>query len=322
MKKALLALLLAALVFPAFADDALVMPKGVFRVWIAPNYGTADEKFDDDGDKVDIVSPVTSTVSDGVSFFNLALALEYGVTDWITAAVQWVPGVNIWSTMGWDDTGPLYWSQAVLGDFGDLFVGAKFQVIGPKSPVQRTDMRFAAAAGVKIPMPGASEADANPTVDKEFVAQEIDNHLWGLGFRFYFDYIFNPSFFVNLYNEFIYYPEQDVNDSVNFGDDTKVAYGYDLTFEVEPQYQYPMANGMILKAGLPLTYKMAPETEVDGVGGDNESYLFSVGPNVAVFFTKAFVPFELELQYKLPLMGKNETAMHNVSLQGQFYLKF
>jgi len=328
MKKALILLLLAAFVLPVFADDALVMPKGVFRFWVAPNYGMADKKFDDDGKKVDIDIP-TVAVSDGVKFFNLALALEYGVTDWITAAVQWVPGWTLWSTMGFDDVvipGPttLYLSQATLGSFGDLFVGAKVQIVGPKAPVQNSDMRFAAAAGVKVPMPGAGQINfpGDFLVNESVVMAEIDHHLWGMGVRLYYDYIINPNFFINLYNETILYPEQKVKKSVNFGDDSKVAYGYDLTFELEPQYQMPLDNGIILKAGLPFTYAMAPETKIDGTGQDNASYLFSIGPNVAAFFTKAFLPFELELQYKLPLMGKTSFAMHVVSLQGKFYLKF
>jgi len=70
-------------------------------------------------------------------------------------------------------------------------------------------MRFSIAPGVKIPMPGDSKpTQADLVKDETHVLKEIDNHLWGLGGRLYFDYNVTPEFFVNLYSEFIYYPEQ------------------------------------------------------------------------------------------------------------------
>jgi hypothetical protein len=321
MKKALLVLLLAALAFPVFSDDALVLPKGVLRTTIAPNYGFGNTAWNKDGETSDISD-------DGISFFNLGLALEYGINDWVTAAVQWAPGWNIMSDYGSSA------SDAKLGTFFDVFVGAKFQIVGPKAPVQRTDMRFAVAPGIKVPMPAANAEDEldNLFAGDEFIIGEADKHAFGLGARLYFDYIVNPVFFINLFSEFIYYLEKTDEQAIA---PTGVAmppyavyeydieYGFDWIIELEPQFGMPVADGLILKGGLPLTYKMTPDIKINGNKVDDSgSTMFSVGPNVALFFTKTAVPFELKLQYKLPLFGTNTNAVHNIALQGKVYLKF
>lgn len=340
MKKLWILLVLATFVLPVFADDALVLPQGVLRISIAPSYGFADKTWDKDGEAQDITSTI-GTKSDGVKYFNVGIAFEYGINDWITGALQWTPGWNIWSTMGFDKTSlpagalglspplppttliPLYLDKATLGSFLDLFLGAKIQIVGKKAPVQNDQMRFSVAPGVKIPLPGASAADVKPTEDEAFVVKEPDNHLWGMGARLYFDYNVTPEFFVNLYSEFIYYPEQKVSDSVNFGDDVKVSKGYDWTIEIEPQYWAPVADGMIFKAFLPFTYKMTPDYKIDGTKiADSASTILSVTPALGLFFTKTFMPIELEVGYRWPLMGTNNTVMNVVYILGRFYMKF
>jgi len=339
MKKTMILVILAVLALPVFADDALVLPQGVLRISLVPSYGFADEQWDEDGESQDITSAI-GTKSDGVQYFNIGIAFEYGINDWITGALQWTPGWNIWSTMGFDKTSvpaaalglpsppypamiPMYLDQAKLGSFFDLFLGAKMQIVGKKAPVLNDTMRFSVAPGIKIPLPGASSSDVKPTEDDEFVAKEPDNHLWGIGTRLYFDYNFTPEFFVNLYSEFIFYPEQTVNDSVNFGDDNKVAKGYDLTLEIEPQYWAPVADGMVFKAFLPFSYKFSPDYKIEGdTVDDSASSILAVTPAVGLFFTKTFIPMELEVGYRWPLMGTNQTKTNLVYLLARFYLKF
>ena len=338
MKKVLLALVLVCLVLPVFADDALVLPEGVLRITIAPSYSFGDKVWDSSGDSQDIATP-SGAKSDGIKFLNLAMAFEYGVNDWITGAFQWTPGINLYSDLGFDKQATPYpgvyrrWDNAEMGRFFDLFFGAKVQVIGKKAPVQRDDMRLSFAAGVKVPIPGGSYSDVTSkiTTNDSFVLSEPDRHLWGLGLRAYYDYLFTESFFVNLYSEFIYYPEQKLKDGVNFGvDDKKIAFGYDLKFEVEPTYTMPIGNGVNLKLSLPFTYAMTPDAEVDGSKYISStttkyapaSYMLSTSPTVGCFFTKTFMPFELLLKYKVPLVGENQKIIQNVALIGKFYLKF
>ena len=331
MKKLLILMVLAALVWPMFADDALVLPKGVLRISIAPSYGFANKTWDKDGEAQDIIPnpSFTTNKSDGIQYFNLGIAIEYGVNDWITAAIQWTPGWNLWSTMGFDKQlfGPstyLYFDQGVLGSYADLFAGAKIQIVGKKAPVVNDTMRFSIAPGVKIPMPGDSKpTQADLVKDETHVLKEIDNHLWGLGGRLYFDYNVTPEFFVNLYSEFIYYPEQKTDKNATFGDKTKVAKGYDWTIEIEPQYWAPVADGLVFKAFLPFTYKMTPDYKIEGTKqADSASTILSVTPALGLFFTKTFMPIELEVGYRYPLMGTNNTIMNVVYILGRFYMKF
>ncbi|HTX71829.1 MAG TPA: hypothetical protein VMC79_03300, partial [Rectinemataceae bacterium] len=131
MKKVLLIALVAALVIPVFADDALVMPAQVFRTYITGAYATVNNAYDNDGKTVDISS-------NAVTVFNMGAALEVGINDWITGAVQWAPGYNVYSKIDGKD-------KANLADSADLFVGAKLQIVGPKVPVQNETFRFAVA---------------------------------------------------------------------------------------------------------------------------------------------------------------------------------
>jgi hypothetical protein len=127
-----------------FADDAKVMPMRVGRFYLAPSFIFGDKAFNKDGERVNNENNAS------VKALNLAMAVEYGVIDWITAAVQWVPGINIWSKM---ETDPALSSGGMdLFGVGDLFVGAKIQIIGSAAPVKTDNFRLALAAGVKIPL--------------------------------------------------------------------------------------------------------------------------------------------------------------------------
>ena len=134
MKKLLLTVLVLLLSFVLFADDALVLPKSILRTTIAGSYISSDKEFDCDGNAQDIFE---------TSLYNFGTAVEYGVNDWITAAVQWAPGYNFGSEIG--DT-----PYTIDGSFG-FFVGAKFQIVGDKAPVGSRYFRFAVAPGIVIP---------------------------------------------------------------------------------------------------------------------------------------------------------------------------
>ncbi|MFH2114939.1 MAG: hypothetical protein ABIJ86_10585, partial [Spirochaetota bacterium] len=76
----------------AFADEATVLPAGVGRFYVANTYAFVDGEYDADGELVEY------SAGDGaIKLYNLGLALEYGVNDWISAAAQWAPGANLWS---------------------------------------------------------------------------------------------------------------------------------------------------------------------------------------------------------------------------------
>jgi hypothetical protein len=123
----------------------------------------------------------------------------------------------------------------------------------------------------------------------------MDRHVFAAGGRFYLDFIVNKNFFINMYNETIFYPiKQDLNkDGPNlyltkFGmtqnDDLKarlasmgltpaqigqivpqimdikgeVDYQYRVTFEIEPVLTMSIASGIDFSAGLPVNYRYIP----------------------------------------------------------------
>ena len=203
MKKLLIVgLTLMLLASALFADDALVMPAMVGRFYVAPIFSFAPGVYDNDGNY--------HSFDDSISLFNLGFALEFGLTDWVTAAVQWVPGWTPWS----DISGATPADNANTNGFGDIFAGAKIQIVGPNAPVQSTGSRFAFAPGIIIPMPGPDfEEEAKKAAEgREATLNSMDRHVFGFGSRFYFDYIINDNFFINFFNETLIFPaRQDLN---------------------------------------------------------------------------------------------------------------
>ncbi|MCL2063471.1 MAG: hypothetical protein FWG98_03735 [Candidatus Cloacimonetes bacterium] len=260
-----------------FADDAMVMPRRVGRFYLAPTFISANESFDRDGNR---------NKMDSMSMFNLGAALEHGVNDWITFALQWAPGMNFWSDFDMKlqnpMTGELSASQIKLEDMGDLVVGAKIQFVGRNAPKRSEKVRLAFAPGIWVPLttgPDFEKQQENLINGADATLGTLDNHVLGLGLRSYLDYIFNEHFFVNFYNEISYYPiRQEVQKTgyqqfatlqglnaafANFGTEIEglTNHVYDLTFEIEPRYTRHIVQGTVLEIGLPVTYKTVPEIE-------------------------------------------------------------
>jgi hypothetical protein len=294
MKKLLsVSLILLALGSMAFAEDAKVMPMMVGRVYFAPTFAFAVGGYDEDGSYESLGSGKGS-----LKALNLGFALEYGVIDWITAALQWAPGWTVWSDV--DRKVPrsvnLATQSTVDSDSSvngngpaDIFLGAKIQIIGEKAPVKSTMFRFAVGPGIKIPLPATDmdEQFKNAGKGDDVTASNGDYHVFGTGVRVYFDYIINEHFFINLYNETLFYPVKGDLRNSGYGEYALIAlgaqaissamapalaamgnpdiepavevnYGYDLTFEAEGVYTTPLAQGITLSAGLPVNYKFTP----------------------------------------------------------------
>ena len=291
MKRALVFVLAVLLIGSAlFADDAKVMPMMVGRLYLAPTFSMGTGEYDKDGE--------FTSFDDSIKVFNMGFALEYGIINWITAAVQWVPGWTIWSDISGASS-----AKGLLNGFGsksdvhtngvaDLFAGLKIQVVGEKAPVKTKMFRFAMAPGAIIPLPGPDFEDevANVMTSDKAALSRMDNHVLAAGIRSYFDWIINEHFFINLYNEVVFYPKkQDLNKDGPALQATKlkmagnpalsafaaqimkiegdVNYKYRLTFELEPVFTYPIIDGLSFTVGLPINYRYIPayEYSLDGV---------------------------------------------------------
>ena len=278
MKKfLLLGLALVLLGSALFADDAKVMPARLGRFYLAPSFITASKAFDDEGSRED---------TDAMKMFNLGMAAEYGILSWMTGAIQWAPGINAWSTIDTDvpyigGTGLVISDSDVrLLDKGDIFLGAKMQILGGDGLVKNDNLRLAFAPGLKIPLPGPDfEKQVENAVSGDKVTPAtMDNHVLAAGLRSYFDFVINDKFFINLYNEALFnvtkkdlkkvgymeYMLATAIDQANAGmtamaqpalfDYDKVKYGYELTFELEPVFSTPAGKGILFTAGLPVRY--------------------------------------------------------------------
>jgi hypothetical protein len=338
------------------ANDAQVLPARVGRFYLAPTYAFVPGAFDEDG-------KYQKTDGDVTQLFNLGFALEYGIIDWITAGIQWVPGVNVWSEIGGMD-------KANLNGVADILAGARIQIVGPNAPVANETVRFAVVPGVMIPLPGPDyeEQMKNMAKNEKYTVLNADNHVFGVGGDLTFDYIINEQFFINLFGEFIAYPvkgklsksglqeymtvqgadaqlaplrAQGMEASVK----DEVSYGYDMKLELEPVFKTPLTDGILLTAGLPVTYTISAGKKYGGLsldaaataamGGeavvkamedqyfkDEEAeHLLTLTPNVSFFFTGWFLPTEFRLQYAIPVAGKNATASHSLTLLAKLYLK-
>lgn len=305
----------------AFADDALVMPARVGRVYMTNSYAFANSGYDEDGDYNEIES------GDGAfKAYNIGFAVEYGINEWITGAVQWAPGWNVWSDVD-SSFAPISDSEANINGLYDIFVGAKLQIVGEQAPVQNSMFRVAVAPGVKIPLPATDMSDqvTNMFNGDPVTVANLDRHLFALGGRAYFDYIINEMFFANLYSEFIYYPVE--GDSKYYSPETststeKIDYGYKLTIEAEPHFETMINQGLRFSAGLPITYITTPNFKVDGTEvNDSGTAILNLGPNASVFFLNTIVPIELKLGYSFPVYGKNNAATNSLTLQAKVYFK-
>jgi hypothetical protein len=328
MKKLLFVILVSLLAFGLFADDAKVLPKSVIRLYAVPSYAFGSQSFDGDGEKIDYASG-------DYSFFNLGGAFEYGVTDWISAALQWAPGANLYSDFA------DFEQQHAEGPF-ELFAGAKIQIVGPAAPVQSDSIRFALAPGVMIPMNfsyDVAEEAANYVSTLTFIGsagaagslQDFNadpaNSTLGLGGRFYLDYLATDFFFINLYSEFIKYLEKDADKDFAAsaaGSTLGVNYGFKLTSEMDFNFTKQINDGMSMSGGLPVGFVYNPETTYGDAEADSEnaSYTMYINPDVSVFVYSLPLPLEFQLSYKVPLMGQNSIASSTLTFQIKAYMKF
>lgn len=341
MRKVCLSFLLAALAFSLFADDAIVMPKGVIRARVTNTYAFFDEAYDDDG-KADSTDETKMDLLGG--------ALELGMTDQLTLGLQWAPAASIWSDIDVDN--------AKLTGLDQLFVGVKALIVGEKGFVPSEKIRFAVSPGVRVPLQkyDGEEAMENSQNGKDFQVKSLDNEAFALGGRLALDYKINDAFFINLYSQIMYNLPVDRNPDVSnvvgltetddviaaggdvnqamldvAGKDYEHDYGLEYFFELDPQYDLAITEKSSVKFNLPLRYSYYPELKIEGETDNSdalvstvygvERYNVTLAPEVGFFSAEGLLPWHASVNYSIPLMGESDNKTNSVTLQVRLYAR-
>ncbi len=236
-------LALSAVIPQALANDAFVLPKGVFRLTSGTSFLTATESYGNTGEKSTLgamlgtavqalVPALHPTSKVEVSITREDLAFEYGLTDALSLSMQ-LPlylhasakvtknqdldtALMLLNTAGAPTAGrgklgelfqKLSQDGTKAGTFGDLLVGAKYQFLHSGSPSRYSPLSYEAGtyrAAVAFRTKLPTGSLASPDTNDIFTTTAANTKSFILGARTYFDYQFTTFFYLNFYTEHEY----------------------------------------------------------------------------------------------------------------------
>ena len=237
-------LLSSSVVVPqAIANDAFVLPKGVFRLTSGTSFLTATESYGNTGEKSALGAMLGTTVQAlvpalhptskvEVSITREDLAFEYGLTDALSLSMQ-LPlylhasakvtknqdmdtALRMLNTAGAPTAGrgklgelfqKLSQDGTKAGTFGDLLVGAKYQFLHSGSPSRSSPLSYEAGtyrAAVAFGTKLPTGSLASPDTNDIPTTTAANTKSFILGARTYFDYQFTTFFYLNFYTEHEY----------------------------------------------------------------------------------------------------------------------
>lgn len=236
-------LALSAVIPQALANDAFVLPKGVFRLTSGTSFLTATESYGNTGEKSTLgamlgmavqalVPALHPTSKVEVSITREDLAFEYGLTDALSLSMQ-LPlylhasakvtknqdldtALMLLNTAGAPTAGrgklgelfqKLSQDGTKAGTFGDLLVGAKYQFLHSGAPSRYSPLSYEAGtyrAAVAFGTKLPTGSLASPDTNDIFTTTAANTKSFILGARTYFDYQFTTFFYLNFYTEHEY----------------------------------------------------------------------------------------------------------------------
>jgi hypothetical protein len=316
---------------PVLADDALVLPAHAWRFYLIPAWTTVKANFDAAGKRQAIDSGAGRMAA-----FNLGYAIEYGITNWLTTGIQWSPGTTLSSSLDFPFGDPQRRDKAHLNDAFDARAGFKLQLLGSKvrdpkratGLFQSTTMRLALGLGIKFPLTAVDwdREAANFFQGMPYLAQTSDKHLVAPMAGLHGDYVFirdsKGEIFINLYAQYVPYLSKGRYNETSLVRHlnpalaaVEIDHGYDFLVEVEPRFdRWVIARTLRIGFYLPLRYKAAPDSELDGVSQHNNSYSFTCFPTLDFFWLLPKFPIELKIGYQYNLAGKNSSQAHTLAV--------
>ena len=208
-------------------------------------------------------------------------------------------------------------------------MGSKIQILGDHGFVKNDQFRFSMAPGVQIPLDSYDAEDElnNYTSGDDWRYSGRSHEAFGIGSRFYFDYIVNKNFFVNLYSEIIYNFPVDkkttaITDALAAITEKEYKYGTDMVFEAEGKYTHYVTDKSNIYFGLPINYEINPDVEVDGTTDENSGMKYlQLRPILGYFCGDTMIPWDASLRYGFPLYGENTSKMQTITLQVKVYAR-
>lgn len=316
---------------PLLADDALVLPAHAWRFYLIPAWTSVKANFDAAGERQAIASGAGRMAA-----FNLGYAIEYGINRWLTTGIQWSPGTTLSSALDFPAGDAQHRDKARLNDAFDARAGFKLQLLGSpaKDPkrvtgvFQNKNVRLALGLGIKFPLIAIDwdREAANFFKNEPYLAQAADKHLVAPMVSLHADYVFirdsQGELFINFYSQYVPYLSRGRYNKTSLGRylnpalaDVEIDYGYDFLVEVEPRFdRWVIARTLRIGFYLPLRYKTAPATELDGVEQNNSSYSIFVFPTLDLFWLLPKFPIELKIGYQYNLAGKNSPQAHTLAI--------
>jgi hypothetical protein len=316
---------------PILADDALVLPRHAWRFYLVPAWTTVAAHFDDDGKR-----QVIADRAGRIESFNLGYAIEYGISKWLNAGIQWSPGTTLSSVLDFPTGDPQRRDLAHLNDAFDAKAGFKLQVLGSKvkDPKRATGLfqsdawRLAAALGIKFPLTAIDwdRQAANFLQGNPYLAQASDRHLVAPIVSLHADRVIvrnsKREFFINLYSQYTAYLSAGSYGKTSLARylnptlaGSKIRYGYDFLFEAEPRLDnWIVARTLRIGCYLPVRFKSAPSSRLDGADQQNENYSVTFFPTLDLFWLLAKSPIEMKIGYLYNLAGKNSPQANTLAI--------
>jgi len=220
---------------------------------------------------------------DGGLLASTGIGAEYGISHWLNLQLLWNPGFKYEPELG----------------FSSIFMGVKSYLLGDGALVYAGEkFRLSAALGMLFPPYGGPDL------------MDQDQMLWGTALRIYNDFQFGEHFFVNLYCEGVFYPEQYTNNNVFYGD--WVSHTLDLTQELELHFEFTLKNKVLLRFGAPVRFFYAPYMNASDEYATNQ-YCLSAGTYFGIVTPNRY-PVEIYLKYNAHILGQNIKQVHRCGI--------
>jgi hypothetical protein len=292
-KPALTVIILAALLSaPSFGGDSAILTPRSLRVTLAPAiFAFQVQDWGGWGQ------------GRNVMLYNAGLGVEWGVSEWLNAGVNWIPGFTAWSQ---SDGG-------ALEAFSDFSFGMKAGIISPNGKNALLRARNTRLS-VGLNMQG-------PVVSGEENRLAADMRLWGAEARVWYDYIFHRIFTLNMMLGVSYFPDQATGNTAFpvIGNGPKAKQPIGITFEAEGLFTYRIPRQPVtLRWGLPLTLAAYPISNLSG----GFPYSFTISPSMTVSFTQLLMPVDITVKYDAAVAGNATLPLHRVNVGGRVLFDF